>query len=42
MLIGQIVTAITIPLQNLILNAINKNKEKKEDQKIEIDYTRKF
>ena len=42
MLISQIMAAITLPLQNLILNSIDKRKSKKVEEKVEIDYTRKF
>ncbi len=42
MLISQLMGAITLPLQNLILNAIDKRKKKKEETKVEVDYTRKF
>lgn len=42
MLTSQLMSAITLPLQNLILNAIDKRKKKKEEEKVEIDYTRKF
>ena len=42
MLTSQIMTAITLPLQNLVLKAIDKRKKKKEEEKTEIDYTRKF
>ncbi len=42
MLISQVMAAITLPIQNLILNAIDKRKQKKEDEKIDIDYSRKF
>ncbi len=42
MLTSQIMTAITLPLQNLVLKAIDNRKKKKEEEKTEIDYTRKF
>ena len=42
MLTSQLMSAITLPLQNLILNAIDNRKKKKEEEKVEIDYTRKF
>lgn len=42
MLISQVMTAITLPLQNLILNKIESNRIKKEEKKVEVDYTRKF
>ena len=43
MLISQVMSAITLPLQNLVLKAIDNRKKKKEEEtKVEVDYTRKF
>ena len=42
MLTSQVMTAVTLPVQNVVLRAIDNRKKKKEEEKTEIDYTRKF
>lgn len=42
MLTSQVMTAVTLPVQNIVLRAIDNRKKKKEEEKTEIDYTRKF
>ena len=42
MLTGQIISAVIAPLQNLILDKIDQNKQQKEEKKVEVDYRRKF
>lgn len=42
MLTSQVMTAVTLPVQNVVLRAIDNRKKKKEEGKTEIDYTRKF
>ena len=42
MLTSQVMAAVTLPVQNVVLRAIDNRKKKKEEEKTEIDYTRKF
>ncbi len=43
MFISQIISALLIPLQNLIISKWNNHTKKKEEEKVEVvDYSRKF
>lgn len=42
MLVSQLISALLMPLENLIINKWQKHSEKKEEKKVEVEYSRKF